>query len=188
MHHATDLSVDESEMMLHCNKYWKKPCYCNMQISSCFNLERLLCFLGDFRSLSSSSSFSLLFLPFSLLFLFVLSPPPSRSLSLSLGMLSVACSFRGYYLVEEELSLPKLKKRNRFCLSRKKDKTLDVFLCFILLLCRVARDPKFSLSLQMLSCTHIVMSCFHVSPVTVTRHGSPVTPPSINHVFTASQK
>ena len=140
----------------------------------CLNIERLLCL---------SLILLLLFLLFFLLFLLFL-----LSLYLSQNSLS-ARQFGKEFISTKKLSLPKTKReRNRFCLFCKKDKTLDIFLCFILLLCRVARDPNFSLSLQMLSCTHIVMSCFHVSPVTVTRHVSPVTPPSINHVFTASQK
>ena len=36
MQHTTELGVDESETMLHGNKYWKKSCYCNMQISSSY--------------------------------------------------------------------------------------------------------------------------------------------------------
>ena len=141
---------------------------------------------------------------------FVLSPLPPRSLSSSSRSLSSSSSFFLLLLLVLSLSLSKCfrwpahseeiittkktlsaktkRERNRFWLFCKKDKTLDIFLCFILLLCRVAKDPNFSLSLQMLSCTQIVMSCFHVSPVAVTRHVSPVTPPSINHVFTASQK
>ena len=31
-----ELGVDESETTLHCYRYWKKSCYCNMQISSLY--------------------------------------------------------------------------------------------------------------------------------------------------------
>ena len=36
MPHATELGVDESETTWHCYIYWKKSCYCNMQISSSY--------------------------------------------------------------------------------------------------------------------------------------------------------
>ena len=34
MQYTTELGVDEPETMLHCFKYQKKPCHCNMQIGS----------------------------------------------------------------------------------------------------------------------------------------------------------
>ena len=36
MQHTTELGVEESETTLNCNKYWKKSCYYNMQISSSY--------------------------------------------------------------------------------------------------------------------------------------------------------
>ena len=105
---------------------------------------------------------------------FVLSPLPPRSLSSSSRSLSSSSSFFLLLLLVLSLSLSKCfrwpahseeicstkktlpaktkkEKKSLLVISQKKDKTLDIFLCFILLLCRVAKDPNFSLSLQMLS-------------------------------------